>query len=108
DGTMFVVSYVCERGAIRSVVPPERLPEAVAQREARQFGAILAGPPLGGLLFGVSRVLHPCRRSLVSGVDDRAVADALGLPDARGRTASAAKRLERADPGVPVAVAAAI
>jgi predicted MFS family arabinose efflux permease len=57
DSTLFVTSHICERGAIRHVVPAEQLPEAVAQTQVRQFGAIIAGPPLGGLLFAASRFL---------------------------------------------------
>lgn len=57
DGALFATTYVCERGALSRVVPAERLSEAVAQTQAREFGAILAGPPLGGLLFAVSRAL---------------------------------------------------
>ncbi|MFC4530900.1 MFS transporter [Sphaerisporangium dianthi] len=41
--------------AIRAVVPAERLPSAYAQEEARTHAASLAGPPLGGLLFGLGR-----------------------------------------------------
>lgn len=41
--------------AIRAVVAPEQLPEAYAQEEARGHAASLAGPPLGGFLFGLGR-----------------------------------------------------
>lgn len=57
DGALFATTYVCERGALSRVVLPEQLPEAVAQTQAREFGAILAGPPLGGLLFAGARAL---------------------------------------------------
>jgi MFS family permease len=57
DGALFATSFVCERGALSRVVPEEQLPEAVAQTQAREFAAILAGPPLGGLLFAASRAL---------------------------------------------------
>jgi MFS family permease len=41
--------------ALRSVVAPEQLPQALAQDEARMSGAALAGPPLAGFLFGLGR-----------------------------------------------------
>ncbi|TQS23066.1 MFS transporter [Microbispora sp. KK1-11] len=43
--------------AIRAVVAPGQLPEAYAQEEARGHAASLAGPPLGGFLFGLGRAL---------------------------------------------------
>jgi MFS family permease len=57
DGTGFVVTYVSERGALRQLVPPEQLGEAVARNESRTFAAMLAGPPLGGLLYGLARAV---------------------------------------------------
>lgn len=57
DGTGFIVSYVTERGALRQLVTPDQLPEAVARNESRTFAAMLAGPPLGGLLFGIARAI---------------------------------------------------
>ncbi|MEU4113033.1 MFS transporter [Kitasatospora sp. NPDC028055] len=41
--------------ALRSVVAPEQLSQALAQDEARMSGAALAGPPLAGFLFGLGR-----------------------------------------------------
>jgi MFS family permease len=57
DGTGFVVTYVAERGALRQLVAPDQLGEAVARNESRVFGAMLAGPPLGGLLFGLGQAI---------------------------------------------------
>ncbi len=57
DGAGFVVTYVAERGAVRRLVAPNELGEAVARNESRTFGAMLAGPPLGGLLFGLGRAV---------------------------------------------------
>jgi MFS family permease len=57
DGGLFAVSYVTERSALGELVPADQLPSAVAQNEARWFGASLAGPPLGGLLFAAGRSL---------------------------------------------------
>ncbi|MFB6891971.1 MFS transporter [Kitasatospora sp. NPDC056327] len=41
--------------AVRSVVPPEQLRQALAQDEARMSGAALVGPPLAGALLGLGR-----------------------------------------------------
>ena len=41
--------------AVRSVVPPEQLRQALTQDEARLSGAGLMGPPLAGLLLGAGR-----------------------------------------------------
>lgn len=57
DGTGFVVTYVSERGALRRLVAPDQLAEAVARNESRTFAAMLAGPPLGGVLFGLGRAV---------------------------------------------------
>ena len=57
DGAGFVVTYVAERGAVRRLVPREQLGEAVARNESRTFAAMLAGPPIGGLLFGLGRAV---------------------------------------------------
>jgi MFS family permease len=46
-----------EYASLRSIVEPVDLPAAVARNEARAYGASLAGPPLGGLLFGVAPAL---------------------------------------------------
>jgi predicted MFS family arabinose efflux permease len=57
DGAGFIVTYVSERGAVRQLVAPDQLREAIARNESRTFGAMLAGPPLGGVLFGLARTL---------------------------------------------------
>ncbi len=57
DGAMFITSHITERGALGQVVPPSQLQDAVAQNEARFFGASILGPPLGGLLFAAARAL---------------------------------------------------
>jgi len=53
-GSMFNTT---EHAALRSIVPTRQLPAAVARNEARSYGTTLAGPPLGGLLFGVTHAL---------------------------------------------------
>ncbi|HEY4280977.1 MAG TPA: MFS transporter [Conexibacter sp.] len=57
DGSGFALSYVAERGALRNVVPRGQLSEAVARNEARTYGAMLLGPPLGGILFAAGRLV---------------------------------------------------
>jgi MFS family permease len=57
DGAGFVVSYVAERGVLRRLVAADELGQAVARNESRLFAALLAGPPLGGLLYGIGRAL---------------------------------------------------
>jgi MFS family permease len=46
-----------EDASLRSIVPAEQLPAAVARNEARSYGASLAGPPLGGVLFGLGHAV---------------------------------------------------
>ena len=57
DGTMFAFFNIAEVGALRAVVPKEQLPRAAAAEQARLSTVILAGPPLGGFLFGLGRAL---------------------------------------------------
>ncbi|GAB2589894.1 MFS transporter [Paractinoplanes abujensis] len=59
-----VIDAVCgslfnttEHASLRSIVPATQLPDAVARNEARSYGTSLAGPPLGGLLFGIAHAL---------------------------------------------------
>jgi MFS family permease len=51
------VFSTAEHAAVRNLVPPGQLSTAVARNEARAYGTQLAGPPLGGLLFGLGRSL---------------------------------------------------
>jgi len=44
-----------EHSSLRNLVAPSQLPAAVARNEARTYATWLAGPPLGGLLFGLGR-----------------------------------------------------
>ena len=57
EGAMYVVFNIAEVGAVRSVVPTPQLPRAFAAEQARLSAVYLAGPPLGGFLFGVGRSL---------------------------------------------------
>ena len=57
EGTLFVFFQLSESAALPAVVPREQLPAAIAQNQARMQGAGLVGSPLGGALFGLSRLL---------------------------------------------------
>jgi predicted MFS family arabinose efflux permease len=57
QGTVTAVFSLTEQGALPLVVHPSQVSEALARNEARREGASLAGPPLGGLLFGIARAL---------------------------------------------------
>ena len=57
EGTAFVFFNIAEVGALRSVVPPRQLPDAASAEQARFAVVTLAGPPLGGVLFGIGRAL---------------------------------------------------
>lgn len=43
---------------LRSVVPPDQLTQALTQDEVRMNGAALAGPALGGALYGIRALAH--------------------------------------------------
>jgi MFS family permease len=57
EGALFVFFSLSETAALPQIVPREQLPTAVAQNQARVQGADLVGQPLGGALFGISRLL---------------------------------------------------
>jgi MFS family permease len=57
DGSGFVFSYIAERGALRQLVARDQLGDAVARNESRTFAANMAGPALGGVLFGLGRAV---------------------------------------------------
>jgi Transmembrane secretion effector len=56
-GAAGVVFTLAEQGALPRVVGPGQVADAVAATEARSAIATLAGPPLGGALFAVNRLL---------------------------------------------------
>jgi predicted MFS family arabinose efflux permease len=57
DGAGFSLTYTAERGVVPHLVASEQLGEAVARNESRIFGAMVGGPPLGGLLFALGRAV---------------------------------------------------
>lgn len=54
-GTFDVIFSPAEIASLPRLVAKHQLPQAFAQNEARQYGASLAGPPLGGLPYGIGR-----------------------------------------------------
>jgi MFS family permease len=57
DGCAALLFRTSEVGALPQIVAREQLSEAVATNQAREHAAFLAGPPVGGILYGVSRAL---------------------------------------------------
>jgi MFS family permease len=57
DGAGDVFFASCNVGALRAIVPAERLPDAVSVQTARAATVGVAGPPLGGALFAAARSL---------------------------------------------------
>jgi MFS family permease len=57
EGSLYVFFQLAETAALPNVVPKPQLANAIAQNQARDQGAHLAGQPLGGLLFGISQLL---------------------------------------------------
>jgi MFS family permease len=57
DTVCFLFFQLAESAALPHIVPRQQLPTALAQNQAREHGADLAGQPLGGALFAVSHVL---------------------------------------------------
>lgn len=57
EGALFILSSTAQTAVVPRVVPPEQLPTALSQNEARERGAYLAGQPLGGVLFDVGRAV---------------------------------------------------
>jgi predicted MFS family arabinose efflux permease len=57
ETTLGVFFHLAGLGAIRSLVPAVDIDRASAAMEARDAAAMLAGGPLGGLLFGIHRAL---------------------------------------------------
>lgn len=54
-GACSAIFWLARVSAMPRVVPPEQLGAAVARSEFAEGAAILAGPPLAGLLFGIGR-----------------------------------------------------
>ena len=57
EGSGAALFSAAQAGALRAVVPRRQLPAAAATETGRAATVRLAGPPLGGALFGVARAL---------------------------------------------------
>jgi len=57
EGSGAALFFGTQPGALRAVVPTRQLPAAAAAETGRQAVVRLAGPPLGGALFGLARAL---------------------------------------------------
>jgi len=57
EGLGAVLFSGAQTGALRSVVPAPQMPAASATQTARNSIVLLAGPPLGGVLFGIARAV---------------------------------------------------
>lgn len=57
DGTGYAFFAPAASGALRSVVPPHQLGDAAGAEQARMAAVRLAGPPLGGALYGLGRAV---------------------------------------------------
>jgi len=57
EGAGAAMFTAAQPGALRGVVPPSQLPAAAGAQTGRQAAVGLAGPPIGGALFGLGRAL---------------------------------------------------
>lgn len=57
EGTLYVFFNIAEAACLPRVVPKAQLPAATAQNMATDGITVLAGPPLGGAIYLVGRVL---------------------------------------------------
>lgn len=57
NGSLTALFTAAENGALRKVVADVDLPTAVARTQAYKKAALVGGPPLGGLLYGIARML---------------------------------------------------
>src|SRR4051794_243470 len=57
EGSLYTVFNIAETGALRAVVPAGQLPRAAAGEQSRIATVQLLAPPLGGVLFGLGRLV---------------------------------------------------
>jgi MFS family permease len=57
QGTAHAFYSPAALGALRSVVPPVKLPDAAGAQQARAASVSLGGPPLGGALFSIGNAV---------------------------------------------------
>lgn len=85
-GAFDIVFQPAEAASIPRLVPKTQLSQAFAQNEARQYAASLAGPPLGGLLYGVGRAVPFLFDLITYAVSFCAIAAIRGPIDAQPET----------------------
>jgi MFS family permease len=98
-GVRQVLYSVAEQGALPLVVAPSQVAEAVTGNQARGEAALLAGPPLGGLLFSVARAVPFAADAvsyLFSALGARLVRTPLQEPRAAERTTGARAEITEA------------
>ncbi|MDN3358574.1 MFS transporter [Actinomadura sp. DC4] len=87
DGLVYGVFTVTEAAAVSVIAEGDRLPRALMLNQARSYTAGLSGPPLGGFLLGLGRVV-PFAADAVSHVVSlaliRRIRSPLGRPDRTG------------------------
>ena len=84
-GTIFIIAGAA---ALANVVSPERLPDAMGQRQAATSGVRVVGSSLGGILYGISRSVP----FVVNGASFLLSAAALGGVRMRFQSAQRASR----------------
>jgi MFS family permease len=57
EGAGEILFAACSSAVLRSVVPPEQLPQAISVQVGRSGAVGVVGPPVGGALFALARAL---------------------------------------------------
>jgi MFS family permease len=57
EGAGFTLFEIAQRAALRQLVPVAELPHAASLNQGREYGALLLGMPLGGVLYGLGRAV---------------------------------------------------
>jgi MFS family permease len=57
EGAGFTLFEVAQRAALQQLVPRARLAEAASLNQGREYGALLFGTPLGGVMYAAARAL---------------------------------------------------
>jgi predicted MFS family arabinose efflux permease len=94
EGALGVLFAPAETVAVRAVVAPTQVRDAVARNQARQQLASLVGPSLGGALFGLGRGLPFLADALSYAVSFLAVA-IVRTPLPQGRPSPPGRRLRQ-------------
>jgi predicted MFS family arabinose efflux permease len=79
NGSLTALFTAAHGGALRQVVASADLSTAVARTQAYQQAAVVGGPPLGGLLYGIARLL-PFLTDAISYLVSYLAITAIGIP----------------------------